>query len=397
MSTPGTATPDVPARSEAEEERLDAAVPQRLLRHGGHADAVAAFDKALGEADSATEAAAVAAEHGRRLWHNAVRRLRESDGDDRPLYWTRLALSRALRRSRYGDHSAPHTTLERASRGMAEGGLPAGAGRLRVVVTGFDPFRLDGDPRHGNPSGAAALALHGTTLRTPGGHTAHCAALLFPVRWADFTAGEVERALRPHLAPGPQQAHLVVTLSQGRAGAFDLERHNGAWRGGGADNAGVRASGPVPVLGQETPPQWTRTTLPCAALTAADTGRFPVRENAEVTEVPAGSAEPVGRADGPSPGSQARAGGGGAYLSNEVAYRATLLRDTLEAELPVGHLHTPALAFPADHPERLTDPGVAADRGDVTGQVRALLAAAAAAVAPAAGATREGRGVTPGG
>ncbi|MEP2788660.1 MAG: hypothetical protein ABJI36_01085, partial [Kangiellaceae bacterium] len=34
-------------------------------------------------------------------------------------------------------------------------------------------------------------------------------------------------------------------------------------------------------------------------------------------------------------------GSGGGYLSNEISYRSLLLRDKYQADLPVGHIHTP--------------------------------------------------------
>ena len=38
-----------------------------------------------------------------------------------------------------------------------------------------------------------------------------------------------------------------------------------------------------------------------------------------------------------------RQGGGGDYLSNESAYRNTLLRDTFGLGIPAGHIHTPVM------------------------------------------------------
>lgn len=387
--------PSPTAPSPIEEERLDEAVPRRLIRHGGLGAALPRLEQALTAAASAAEAEQAVLRQGRSLWREAVRRLRETDGDDRPLYWTRLALARAVRTWRPDfpvDHAALWQALELGSRGLEGNRLPAGGDRLRIVVTGFDPFRLDRDIRRGNPSGAAALALHGTTVRTPAGRTAHIEAAVLPVRWADFTAGVVERALRPYLAPGPRQADLFVTLSQGRAGAFDLERHNAGWRGGGADNAGAEATGPIPQTdpwADEEGPQWTVTSLPYELLTGEPSGRFPVRDNTSVTELPPGAAEPVTRPDGPTPGAAARAGGGGAYLSNEIAYRATLLRDRLAPGLPGGHLHTPVLEFAEENAaagsDRFTDPVLVANRQDITVQIRTLLTRAADAVPPRAG------------
>ncbi|MDT0440649.1 pyroglutamyl peptidase, partial [Streptomyces sp. DSM 41981] len=126
------------------------------------------------------------------------------------------------------------------------------------------------------------------------------------------------------------------------------------------------------------------TTLPYRELTEADTGRFPVYDNTEVTEIPAGSDRPVTRPDGPTPGSAARAGGGGDYLSNEIAYRATLLRDRLGlAKLPGGHLHTPVLQFGAGNTDPatggVTDPEFERNRADIVRQVRELVRTAVGA------------------
>ena len=43
----------------------------------------------------------------------------------------------------------------------------------------------------------------------------------------------------------------------------------------------------------------------------------------------------------PDRGSCSYSGGGGNYLSNESAYRNTLLRDRLGLRIPAGHIHTP--------------------------------------------------------
>jgi len=45
----------------------------------------------------------------------------------------------------------------------------------------------------------------------------------------------------------------------------------------------------------------------------------------------------------PSPATCAQSGGGGNYLSNESAYRNTLLRDTFGLDIPAGHIHVPVM------------------------------------------------------
>lgn len=384
-----------PAAMTVEEQRLDRAAPREILRRSGFDALAPRFERALRGSDGYAQAERTVTRHASALWRRAVDRAQGrgpatgdlSRGDDRPLYWARLALSRELRAwtPRFGltdeQRRALHTALETSSRGQDDIRFP-GHRVKRVLVTGFDPFTLDRDTRIGNPSGASALALDGTTVRTADG-PARIETVVFPVRWADFAEGTVERVLARQLP----RLDLFTTVSQGRPGRFDVERTNGAWRGGFPDNENAASTGTVPVDDPGTQPQWTTTTLPYRQLTAADTGRFPVYDNTEVTEIPAGGAQPVTRPEGPTPGSAARAGGGGDYLSNEIAYRATLLRDRLGLpRLPGGHLHTPVLQFGAENTNprtgAVTDPDFERNRSDIVVQVRELVRTAVGNPAP---------------
>jgi pyrrolidone-carboxylate peptidase len=272
-----------------------------------------------------------------------------------------------------GQRAALLDELERTSRGQTAVRYPSGKGIKRILVTGFDPFTLDRDIRISNPSGATALALDGTVIETAQG-PARVETAVFPVRWRDFAEGTVERTLRPYL----RKADLFTTVSQGRVGRFDVERTNGAWRGGFPDNENISRTETVPVTDPASQPQWTTTTLPYKDIVAASTGRFPVYDNTSVTEIPAGGTEPVVRADGPTEGSTARAGGGGDYLSNEIAYRATLLRDRLglHDKLPGGHVHTPVLQFATGNTTEVTDPEFVRNRLDIIAQVRSIVTVA---------------------
>ncbi len=403
LVAPATATAAPPAAVTApaptvEERRLDGEVPQEILRRSGFAGVVPAFARGLGRADSYREARRLVAREGSALWRRAVDRVQGrgpaggdlSRDDDRPLYWARLGMTRELRTWEPGfrlterQRDALLAVLERTSRGQSDIDLPGdgqrGKGLERVLLTGFDPFTLDRDVRISNPSGAAALALDGTVIQTEAG-PARVETAVFPVRWRDFTQGAVEEALRPYLP----RVDLFTTVSQGRVGRFDVERTNGAWRGGFPDNENVSRTETVPVADPASQPQWTTTTLPYEAITAADTGRFPVYDNTSVTEIPAGGTEPVVRPQGPTPGSTARAGGGGDYLSNEIAYRATLLRDRLglHGTLPGGHVHTPVLQFGAGNTDpaagTVTDPAFVRNRLDIVAQVRSIVAVAVSA------------------
>ncbi|MZF83940.1 pyroglutamyl peptidase [Streptomyces sp. SID5643] len=397
--TAASAAPAAPSPT-VEEQRLGRAAPQEILRRSGFDTVAPRLARALERARTYGEARRAVTREGARLWQRAVDRAQGrgpaggdlSQDDDRPLYWARLGMTREVRTwapdfgLTDGQRAALLGELERTSRGQdtillhsrlrSSGGTPTphGKGVKRILLTGFDPFTLDRDIRISNPSGATALALDGTVIETADG-PARIETAVFPVRWQDFTEGTVERTLRPHLP----KVDLFTTVSQGRVGRFDIERTNGAWRGGFGDNENVGRTETVPVADPASQPQWTTTTLPYAAITAAQTGRFPVYDNTSVTEIPAGATEPVVRPDGPTPGSAARAGGGGDYLSNEIAYRATLLRDRLGLRdtLPGGHVHTPVLQFGAGNTTEVTDPEFVRNRLDIIAQVRAILTVAA--------------------
>ncbi|WP_159943449.1 MULTISPECIES: pyroglutamyl peptidase [unclassified Nocardiopsis] len=348
-----------------EEDRAGLDEPRAILSRSGFGAAEPLFTAGLRASGDLAGARGVVAAHASRLWSEAAR-----VGDDRPLYWARLVLSARLRTWRPGfalsdaERAGLLHLLETGSRGIADLVFPPGDRWIRVVVTGFDPFHLDTDPACSNPSGAAALDLNGATFAA-GERTAVVRAAVFPVRWADFDAGLVEEAL----AAQHERADAVVTLSRGRPDRFDLEVWNGAWRGGGEDNLRVSRTGPIPVEGG---PQWTRSSLPHERITAAaGDGPWPVVVNTEVSEVPAGAAETVVRPDGPTPGSAARCGGGGDYLSNEIAYRNTLLRDRSGRPVLAGHVHLPRTARAA--------------QADVLAQVRRIVTAVARTAAGDAG------------
>ncbi|WP_190137666.1 pyroglutamyl peptidase [Streptomyces longispororuber] len=382
-----------------EELRLDRAVPREILRRSGFDGVAPAFARALDRVRSYDRAERLVVREGQALWRRAVDRAQGrgpggalSRGDDRPLYWARLGMTRELRAWQpaafeLGERQRKRLLgkLERASRGQDTVTYPKGhhGKRMkRVLVTGFDPFTLDRDIRIGNPSGATALALDGTVVRTAAGPV-RIETATFPVRWTDFAEGAVERALRRQLP----RVDLFTTVSQGRVGKFDIERTNGAWRGGFGDNENLSSTGTVPVADPASQPQWTTTTLPYKDLVATPTGRFPVYDNTAVTEIPAGGTAPVDRPDGPTPGSTARKGGGGDYLSNEIAYRATLLRDRLglHDRLPGGHVHTPVLQFGAGNTDpvtgTVTDPEFERNRSDIVDQVRRIVTTAVEAAA----------------
>jgi pyrrolidone-carboxylate peptidase len=375
-----------------EEQRLETQpVPGQILASSGFDARVTTFADSLCATTSYTEAMQVVTTHAGQLWDAAVDRAQGGPAgggqlaadDDRPLYWARLGMTRALRRwvPTYSLPAASRATLERtlesASRGITGSTFDSSAGR-RLFVTGFDPFLLDDEIRRGNPSGAAALSLDDQVL-TVDGEQIQVQTVVFPVRYADFDRGIVEDAIGPHVAAGAQRADAITTVSQGRA-QFDLEVFNGRRRSATiGDNNNVQGGGtftePAVFPGVGPGPEFLRTSLPLDAMQAVGAQPFPINVNHSVWEIPAGATDPQFRSDGPTAGSVAVEGSGGGYLSNEVAYRNTLLLAGTANAPAGGHVHTPTLGSPAN-PTDITDPGFEQQRAAIVGQVRAIVARA---------------------
>lgn len=380
------ASPD----TRVEHTRLTDPTVTDILARSGFDDVAGAVRAAVCDAGSSRAATAAARLAGHALWQRAVDRVQgrgDAGGDlprsdDRPLYWARLAgeleIARVAPAYRTWSEDARAKVLaafDRSSRGIESTAFARGeSGRsLQVLASGFDPFTLDRNIRQSNPSGATALAMDGRVVQTAKGPV-EIQTVVFPVLWEPFAQGIVERTFLPHLVPGKRDVDTAITISQGRAGRFDLEVWNGAHRGTFPDNDRVSVNETIPIP-EDVPhadpqPQWARTTLPVEAMEAAVPGTFPVNVNRIITEIPAGSTAPVTRED-PTPGSTAVAGGGGDYLSNESAYRTTALRDALQTDTKQGHIHVPVLDGDASG-EPLADM-----RADIVAQTLELVAAAA--------------------
>jgi hypothetical protein len=371
----------------------------QLLRAGGFDRFADDFDNRLCRATSLEVAQREAARHGTRLWRTAVDRAqgRRPDlgtidaYDDRPLYWAHLRATRALRQwapagveVMAAERTRLVDTFIEAARGLTSTTFPRGEDVTRVLVSGFDPYTLQTEPRRSNPSGVTALQLDGLRYETPSG-TVAIETVVLPVTWSGFDAGIVEEAFGPHLRAGSSEGvDLITTVSQGSA--FNIEQWAGRWRGGSPDN---NNEGEPEVIPENTdwpmvqpPPEFIETTLPHEAMTTAGTGPFPVQLNPRICEwPPEGTTQDRVCHDGPpTPGWRAFSGGGGNYLSNESQYRSNRVRIGLGAlDVPGGHLHTPPQTYAADRTVLLDDE-MRQRRHDIADQAVALVKAAARAV-----------------
>jgi hypothetical protein len=439
---PDAADPTVPAEK---------TYARTVIEGGGFGGYTAAFTAALCRTRTLDAATALVERQGEALWDAAVRRAQTDDrvrgdlpaSDDRPLYWTRVEAMAVLRQwapeggLTDAERAELIETFDRAARGMFDIDLPAGDDVLRVIVSGFDVFTLDGGTtgpapdtvgnniRHGNPSGATALLLDGTTYRTDDGRLAHVEAYTLPVSYREFEQGYLEDTVGPFMEPGPREVDASITVSQAGGSQFNLEQWNGRYHGehpGNDDLAPCPWTGDWPQLaidnpdcniqvvdrwggdsgGAEQPPQWTTASLPIAEMIAADTGAdvprppgdtwpdpsvaFGVVWNTSYTafpdctspelesfnDFPSVTYPPATPPVPPADGSCSYSGGGGNYLSNESAYRNTLLRDRAGLDIPAGHIHTPDMQhFETDF--GVTDATFDAWRTSIAAQSRNLV------------------------
>ncbi len=396
---------DEEERERAQRDSLPVATPfpVEILARSGYGEMLTPFTSGLSSAGSFRRARRHVERSALELWDRARTAAQDPTTpvtDDRPLYWARLAHMRALRQWEPG-FSMSETQrqelldlFERRSRGMDTISFRDSDGTLRILITGFDPFFLDpdypsGDIRHSNPSGAAVLALDGTTL-SEGGVSARVEGAIFPVRYEDFNAGVVESVVGPFIQ-GSDPVDLVMTISQGGSD-YELERYagrnrfiqsNGRIRSstyGIRDNLRRQAG----LYWPEEPPdmrgdtgeaarEFRRSSLPVETIrdTLARSGRSVVVDEHVEEVVDRGGTQQYnyslsGPTTDPDTESWSLKGSGGGYLSNEISYRTLRLRDTSSSresrELPVGHLHIP---MPGSDPE--------ADRQEIIRVIRAIL------------------------
>ena len=324
------------------------------------------FETGLAQIDSVSGMQEFLVQHGRSLWHEAVRYARAgSDFDDRLLYWSRLGMTHKLRiclasKSRSSPLSRNYFHLlslfDQAARGLYE--PPAPRTDKLIVISGFDPFNLASALDKSNTSGASVLALHQQTL-TADAVTATVIGAIFPVRYKDFNQGIVESFFKPYLS-AVHAPDLVMTISQIQDD-FKVERFAGRRRSSEsfADTAGRISGGsrqqPVEPAGLLPGPEFIETSLPAVAIRAALGRHQPLANELRFMQQGETAGEPQWQYTIPAESGNAVCGSGGGFLSNEIFYRTSLLRlHSRHRNLPMGHFHIPALAD-NNSPEQRTE------------------------------------------
>ena len=369
--------PSVNAQIEldVEERRLinaAIALPDIVSRYQG---LVNSLSTQYGQNVDEYEVTQLVARQGERLWQQAVRDVQSGSLDDRPLYWSRLAMLKELKTTKPAFDIVPWqqeiliNAIEKSSRGFSNIQFDDDV-QVKILLSGFDPFFLDRNIDQSNPSGVIALALDGLKF-TVGGKKAQIETVMIPVRFADFDQGLIESLLTPIYREN--SVDMIFTVSMGRED-FDLERFPGRNRSAAApDNlnvlTGANKQDPIAPMFEGKRligPEFVEFSLPIKAMQAIK-GKWQVKDNHGVTTLDKGAFDASSLAE--LQGSTSVEGSGGGYLSNEISYRAVLLGQQLNSKIPVGHIHTP----------RVTGYDVITE-SQILEQVKAMVIAAAASV-----------------
>jgi pyrrolidone-carboxylate peptidase len=330
-----------------EENRIDKAKQSMPAIFSTFAANLENFAQQINKAENLTALTQHVLRYGTKLWQNSVVQFKDSgDFDDRVLYWSRLEMSKLLKLSPVYGSLLPTQQqdilwkLELLTRGQQDIKFDKGT-KKKILITGFDPFFLDRNIDQSNPSGVAALALDDLVINFEG-TSAEIEALIVPVRFADFDQGMIEVLLAPYY----DQVDMIITISMGREN-FDLERFPGLRRSAKApDNANIYTGADqktplVPLLNGKplTSPEFVEFSLPVTAMQKA-VGHYKINDNKNITTL-AGKRTAKSLVELATETSVQGSGGG--YLSNEISYRSIVLRNKLNANLPVGHIHTPRI------------------------------------------------------
>ncbi|MGB0893423.1 MAG: hypothetical protein ACPGUD_03380 [Parashewanella sp.] len=333
-----------------EELRLSKAqtdIPNIASRYDG---LVSIFKQKIKTATNEQQITQATATIGNRLWQQAVRDVQAGHFDDRPLYWSRLALRKLAKDDNDTKLQLANwqrqiltRSIETTSRGINDLHFSPKTD-IKILLTGFDPFFLDKNIAQSNPSGLAALALDGFKFKV-GKKTAQIQTVMIPVRFVDFDQGMIEGILTPMFRA--RSIDAVFTVSMGRTD-FDLEHFPAKNRSAVApDNLNIytkasKQSPKAPRLRGKTlnGAEFIEFTLPVKAMQSIN-GKWKVNDNKQVSTLQQGKFKAKTLADLKNQTSVTGSGGG--YLSNEISYRSIRLMKQFNLTIPNGHIHTPKI------------------------------------------------------
>lgn len=281
-------------------------------------------------------------EKAKALWDTSVKQVQSGNLDDRPLYWARNKMQTWLKRNPLfidqidiGKSLVKKETeldniiilFEELSRNYTGIDFSKAGNKKKVLITGFDPFQLNPDIDFNssmgansattfNPSGIIALCFNGFF------EDYYIQTCIFPVRYDDFDKGFVENVIKSNIT----DVDLIMTTSlNGGNPRFDIEKFATEFRGGFHDNLGIGNSDNQYdssrfIVNQSQ--NYTETTLPNKKI-FEDKTSITIKGNEIYFDTNRSPKE----------------GSGSNYLSNEIMYRSTKVRDEIDLKTPVGHFH----------------------------------------------------------
>jgi pyrrolidone-carboxylate peptidase len=276
------------------------------------------------------------------LWNAAVKQVQSGNLDDRPLYWARNKMQTWLKRNPlFKDQIDFDKSIvkkgtelddliimfEEKSRNYTGIDFSKAGNKKKILITGFDPFQLNPDINFNssmgansattfNPSGIIALCFDGIF------ENYYIQTCIFPVRYEDFDKGFVENVIKANI----KDADLIMTTSlNGGNPRFDIEKFATEFRGGFHDNLVIGNSDNQYNSSRFTANQsqnYTETTIPDKKIFGDKTSII-LKGNEVYFDTNRSPEE----------------GSGSNYLSNEIMYRSTKVRDQIGSKIPVGHFH----------------------------------------------------------
>ncbi len=300
------------------------------------------IEKGIDKDITISEIETLVKEKAKTLWDNAVKQVQRGNLDDRPLYWARNKMQTWLKRnSLFKDQIDIEKSLvkkgteldniiilfEELSRNYTGIDFSKAGNKRKVLITGFDPFQLNPDIDFNssmgansattfNPSGIIALCFNGIF------EDYYIQTCIFPVRYDDFDKGFVENVIKSNI----KDVDLIMTTSlNGGNPRFDIEKFATEFRGGFHDNLGIGNSDNQYdssrfIVNQSQ--NYTETTLPHKKI-FEDKTSITIKGNEIYFDTNRSPKE----------------GSGSNYLSNEIMYRSTKVRDEIDLKTPVGHFH----------------------------------------------------------
>lgn len=328
---------------------------------------------------------------GTELLDTALTNIKNSSGPmynkDGALYLARLQMRKLIKQHplvsasfvSYDDVQQYLDLLEKVTRGLHSSNRPdfsSHPAHIPILISGYDPFRaafpypdsgLDKDYHLSNPSGNVALSLNNEVI-TNGSVNAIIKAVIFPVRFREFNMGWIEDFFEQYINSNHssyQEVKMIVTFSFGGAQYFNIDRFSSRFRDpNNPDNNKINGGESAYLLQSNKDAfEFIETMLPYQSFVSADPIRVALHQKAWATyynentklvpdrelfdnlnlsplnNFPDITSYPPSIFGITADKLKAREGSGGDYLSNEIYYRVSFLREKHNPDLKTGHIH----------------------------------------------------------